>query len=743
MVCRLRFGEAVVTATGTVRHQGRSTLRGAAVLALVLFLAPGPAMALVDEIYDYAHEQLAPSRHYAVVIGIDKYANKTNLNYAVNDAETMVDVLRRLGYVIEEGAVLLQRKSDVAYRATRQAITETISRVLARAGPRDRVLVFYAGHGAELPLRDNRKQTLLLPADYDPDNPTGTGLKFRDLVELAALRKVEAKQVLFVLDACYAAGALDASGLRDASDSEVSKDYIKELLSNPAYMVLTAGGEGEQVQEKDAHGIFTRRLVHGLSGAADTDVDGAIRFSELVAWLEPRVFEDARPEPQNVGSGKILSGIGQPVFVVPSDEVRNQMLANVGLDGATVTRSMRDLCREKGRDCRWLASTRGDGGTAPSGAAQPAPVASVIADPSQLERDLGLTREERSEIQRGLNALTLEAGAADGLFGEMTREAIRRYQRDAGAPETGFLTADDAKALLARGAEEQVAAATPASPARGRGAQEAEHQVTVGRFPSVPLPDGLKPGDVFSDTRRDGLDCPECPEMVVLPAGAFQMGSADGDREAFNDERPQHLVIIRRNFAVGRFPVTVEEYLPSNEKVRLYAQTLNISLQDRMGKPAANVSWDDAWAYVAWLRQQTGQPYRLLREAEWEYACRAGSDATYPWGNDPTKLKDHAWFWINAKGRTHDVGGMQPNAFGLHDMHGNVWEWVEDVWHETYDSAPGDGSAWIDGGDQSKRARRGGDWGSKERYLRCAVRSGYRVDRRSESVGFRVARDLD
>ena len=130
--------------------------------------------------------------------------------------------------------------------------------------------------------------------------------------------------------------------------SEVSKDYIKELVSNPAYMVLTAGGQGEQVQEKDGHGIFTRRLVHGLSGAADTDVDGAIRFSELVAWLEPRVFADARPEPQNVGSGKILSGIGQPVFVVPSDEVRNQMLANVGLDGATVTRSMRDLYRKKG-----------------------------------------------------------------------------------------------------------------------------------------------------------------------------------------------------------------------------------------------------------------------------------------------------------------------------------------------------------------------------------------------------------
>ena len=133
----------------------------------------------------------------------------------------------------------------------------------------------------------------------------------------------------------------------------------------------------------------------------------------------------------------------------------------------------------------------------------------------------------------------------------------------------------------------------------------------------------------------------------------------------------------------------------------------------------------------------------MLTEAEWEYACRAGGEMAYPWGNDPTKLKDHAWYWINARGRSQPVGGKQPNAFGLHDMHGNVWEWVEDVWHQTYDGAPGDGSAWIDGGDQSKRARRGGDWGSKERYLRCTVRSGYRADRRSDTTGVRVARDLD
>ena len=476
-------------------------------------------------------------------------------------------------------------------------------------------------------------------------------------------------------------------------------------------MVLTAGGAGEQVQEKDGHGIFTRRLVHGLSGAADTDADGAIRFSELVSWLEPKVFEDARPERQNVGSGKILPGIGQPVFVVPPDDVRNEMLSDVGLDGATVTRAMRERCREKGRACRWLASARGDGGAVVPAPQPQAPVAAPVTDLRQAERDLGLSRKERSAIQRGLNALALEAGAEDGLFGEMTRDAIRRYQRGAGASQTGFLTADDAKALLARSAEQEVAAVIPVPLAQGSEVPEAETQVAVGRFP-LPDREGREPGDVFRDKRRDGSDCRECPEMVVVSAGAFRMGSPEDDRDAFKDERPRHSVAIGREFAVGRFPVIDRKYVASLGRKEM---DLRIGGNDLYGsrRPATNVRWEDAQAYVAWLRQETGKAYRLPTEAEWEYACRAGGVGSYPWGNDPTILKDYAWFWINARGRTQPVGGKRPNAFGLHDMHGNVWEWVADVWHETYDGAPGDGSAWIDGGDQSKRVRRGGDWGAR------------------------------
>ena len=166
--------------------------------------------------------------------------------------------------------------------------------------------------------------------------------------------------------------------------------------------------------------------------------------------------------------------------------------------------------------------------------------------------------------------------------------------------------------------------------------REPEPQVAVGRFPArAPDRVGRNPGDVFRDDREDGSPCPECPDLVAVPAGTFRMGSADGDREAFKDEKPQHLVTLGHQFAVGLYPVTLEEYI-AFIKAEKRKPRLN---RDNQHRPVANVTWEDAQAYVSWLREQTGKPYRLPSEAEWEYACRAGSATPYPWGNDPKKLK--------------------------------------------------------------------------------------------------------
>jgi formylglycine-generating enzyme required for sulfatase activity len=157
-----------------------------------------------------------------------------------------------------------------------------------------------------------------------------------------------------------------------------------------------------------------------------------------------------------------------------------------------------------------------------------------------------------------------------------------------------------------------------------------------------------------------------------------------------------------------------------------------------------NVSWNDAKQYVDWLAQITGKDYRLLSEAEWEYAARAGTMTAYSWGNEIGKGNancdgcDSQW----DNGQTAPVGSFKPNAFGLYDMHGNVFEWVEDSWHDSYEGAPTDGLPWVEDADAATRVVRGGSWYVDPRFLRAAFRFGYTTDLRSGSVGFRLARTL-
>jgi formylglycine-generating enzyme required for sulfatase activity len=155
-----------------------------------------------------------------------------------------------------------------------------------------------------------------------------------------------------------------------------------------------------------------------------------------------------------------------------------------------------------------------------------------------------------------------------------------------------------------------------------------------------------------------------------------------------------------------------------------------------------NVSWHDAKQYTAWLAHKTGLPYRLLSEAEWEYAARAGTTTLFFFGDDEAALSDYGWSVFNSENRARPVGEKKPNRFGLYDMHGNASEWVEDPWHANYNGAPIDGSTRIEGGDTSRRVVRGGSWHTKPEWLRSAFRWGSIADSRSYITGFRVARTL-
>ena len=233
-------------------------------------------------------------------------------------------------------------------------------------------------------------------------------------------------------------------------------------------------------------------------------------------------------------------------------------------------------------------------------------------------------------------------------------------------------------------------------------------------------------------------DCARCPAVVVIPAGRFTMGSPEDDPDARANERPRHEVTIAGPIAVSKFETTFDEW-DACAAARACPQAPDHWGRGRM--PAINVSWNDAKQYAAWLSQVTGQQYRLLTEAEWEFAARAGAATRYSWGNSPGEGE------ANCDGcgsrwdlrQTAPAGAFKPNAFGLHDMQGNVWEWVEDAWHDDYDGAPNDGSAWASG-DPDYRVVRGGSWRNETAVIRAAIRDKRNIHVRFDTLGFRVAR---
>jgi formylglycine-generating enzyme required for sulfatase activity len=248
----------------------------------------------------------------------------------------------------------------------------------------------------------------------------------------------------------------------------------------------------------------------------------------------------------------------------------------------------------------------------------------------------------------------------------------------------------------------------------------------------------LKRGDPFRECAKD------CPWMIVVPAGDFMMGSPVDEKGRDPNEGPEHLVTIARPFAVSMYDVTFDDW-DACVKVGGCPREggANDNSWGKHNRPVINVNWDDAQAYVAWLRKMTGKEYRMLSEAEWEYAARAGTTTAFYWG-DELDIKnanchrcENEWSGL----KTSPVGKFKPNPFGLFDMAGNVWQWVQDCWNADYNGAPTD-SLPCETGDCEKRVVRGGSWYYYPADPRSAYRYGDKKDDRNYNTGFRVGRTL-
>lgn len=357
----------------------------------------------------------------------------------------------------------------------------------------------------------------------------------------------------------------------------------------------------------------------------------------------------------------------------------------------------------------------------------------------QAALDKAQAEAARRERKEQLRLQLLERRDADAEQARLAREEAQRKTLQAKA--AAAYRAEQARA------REEIAA---------RSAAELAVLIPTASSPVADMEGVLR--DRFLDGSGTG------PELVLIPTGRFHMGSSErerkkameaGSQQAWVDrETPQHWVGIEQPIAMGRYPVTVRQW---HEFARATGWTPKGEVNwaspgfiQGDEHPVVGVSWHDAQLYLKWLSAATGQRYRLPSEAEWEYCCRAGTKTAFHFGDQiDTGLANydgnHSYNGSplgEFREGTTQVGSFAPNQWGLFDMHGNVWEWVQDVVHDNYVGAPLTGMAWEEGGDQSRRILRGGSWLYNPRYLRSAIRNGFSAHLSNDIVGFRVAREL-
>jgi formylglycine-generating enzyme required for sulfatase activity len=509
----------------------------------------------------------------------------------------------------------------------------------------------------------------------------------------------------------------------------------------------------------------------------------------------------AKPDSRRAAQGlfdvksRLVADIDQDIAVGDADAAKDQLdalrtLPNAGDDVALLSANLKTLTSVRpmlAKAASLLAQGRADQPVDGSALDMYRQVQRL--DPQNAVAEQGIMQVQRAVLDRSLAALAQSNFAgADAALAEA--QAIRpgsqqmqdvgkrvddmRQQRGAGVLAQAHSALDSGDLALARKLAVEAQQIEP----NLAGLAEFQTQLTNARLYA-----GHKPGQIFSDGY---VDIPgRSPMMVVVPTGSFQMGAPENQDGYAGFEKPQHPVTLAKGFALARSAVTVAQfrefvrnsgYVPDSIKLggaSVYDERSgalrddeNATWQDDYAGnkaaddlPVVNISWNDATAYASWLSQRTGKTYRLPSESEFEYALRGGTTTRYWWGDGtPTKPVENLTGsgdrsrngrrWSNAfRGYRDGYWGPAPvmsfaaNPFGLYDIDGNVSQWVQDCWHESYVRSPGDGSAWLNPG-CSMHVVRGGSWGSSPDQVNSAYRQGTDGSARSGKVGFRVVREL-
>ena len=626
-------------------------------------------------------------RKIALLIGVGEYGNGLQpLNCPLNGVREMEAVLldAKVGGFDE---VILLENPDVGTARSR------IGEVFAQLTKSDLVLFYFTGHGIKDMTGDFYLATTSTQLfDNGRLNP-GTAL------EADFIRRViggsYAQRKVIILDCCF--GAAFADGFLTMDDGSME---VEAQLGGAGWVVLTAATSRNYAleQPQEALSVYTRYLVEGLkTGAAALENHDYISVAHLHDYVRAKVKTAAPTMEPAIFNGRQ----GAEIFIAKATVGDPELKYRQCIEKKIRNGSLRPAARA------YLETMRGRLGIAPERARELE--AEVLKPYQEKQKHLDTyARTLQEEIQY---AFPLEAEAAQDLrelqkllnLGDGDVRSVIVSTLKATQPQADS-TPTVARLLTAGAVQPQ-----PAPEARGKS--------------TVSSPQKTKANGWIEDL-GGGVTL----EMVKIPGGKFVMGSPKDEEGHRDSEEPQHEVTVAK-FWLGKYPVTQAQY-------QAVMDTNPSHFSDNgANRPVECVSWHDAVAFCEKLSRLTERLYRLPSEAEWEYACRAGTQTPFYFG--ATLTPEQANYGRN-RGETTEVGSFPPNAFGLYDMHGNVWEWCADHWHGNYKGAPTDGTAWLSSDQSASRLLRGGSWRSLPRLCRSATRNDNLPDNRNNNVGFRV-----
>ncbi|MDP1611759.1 MAG: SUMF1/EgtB/PvdO family nonheme iron enzyme [Sulfuritalea sp.] len=652
----------------------------------------------------------AHAERLGLVIGINQYHGLVPLRNAVADAEAIAAALRGVGFRVPDEWVLKN--------PGRRKMIDAVNSLAAATKPGDEVFVYYSGHGVQI-----KNQPLMMPADVrDPvhrengqrrspssesDIYEATEQVKEDGISLQAVaNKIagrEPRLSMLVVDACRNNPVIDllreaqkAGGKGGGSSATTGFEAIEDGKNQ---VVIFAAAKGEEALDRlserdtDPNSVFARVLLKKMRtpGLGLSKLFNEVR--EEVPLLASQRRDPATREPHRQHP-KAIAAFGMDEFYftppesapTPAPKPQRVQVAVGPSDGAFDVDDLEKQKAVRKQWQQWQAKMKAafDKVAAFDDTAEAKVVAwdrylSAYAQDNPFSADDELLRA-RAQVKRD---------EAQGAAEQRKAETARQQQLAQQVAEEASRRAREEEAQRRRDAE-------------------------------------MRPGKVFRD-------CDVCPEMVVIPAGSFEMGSSAGEADRDDDEGPVHRVSVR-GYALGKTEVTQRQW-----RSVMGSDPPELAFKGCDECPVERVSWNDAQEYVKKLSSRTGKSYRLPSEAEWEYGCRAGKQQRYCGSDDIDAV---GWYDKNSDSKTHAVAGKQVNGFGLYDMSGNVWEWVQDCKQPNYNGVPSDGSAWESCGGGVGRVLRGGAWGGDARNARAANRVGYAPGNRGNIIGFRPARTL-